>query len=106
MRTAITPEQADAVYSILMEHAGERDNSTGDSRRIFVHHVTHATYPADEYRFCGSLGFGGKFRNNGNRDTPYVDYYGEDRNPERDAMVERTNAALAELFAPARVPTP
>lgn len=96
MTREITPEQADAVYDILIRHAGARDN--GDARHNFVFAVT-SSQPTDEYRFMGHLGSGGKFRNNGNNnDVPYVDYYPEERTKSRDAVVLATNAFLAELF--------
>ena len=54
-------------------------------------HVCH------EYRFIGALGFGGKFRNNGNNDNvPYVDCYFESLTPARQAMMDRANARLRE----------
>ena len=56
-----------------------------------------------EYRFCGALGFGGKFRNNGNRNnTPHVDCYPEHETPERLAMIEAANRRLATLFSESR----
>lgn len=48
-----------------------------------------------EFRFQGALGFGGKVYF---RDGKWgVYYYPEDRTAERDAICERTNAALAKL---------
>ena len=47
-----------------------------------------------EYRFMGLLGYGGKFWNNSGR--WYVTCYSEDRNTERDAMIESANARLEE----------
>ncbi len=47
-----------------------------------------------EYRFCGKLGFGGKFRC---RREFYVDYYQENKTKERDEMVAKANARLALL---------
>ena len=52
-----------------------------------------------EWRFCGKLGFGGKFRVNNNRNgCPYIDCYQEDETPERRALIEITNAELAAAF--------
>ena len=49
----------------------------------------------------GSLGFGGKFRNNGNRNnTPHVNCYPEDETPARLAMIAAANKRLDELFNP------
>jgi len=64
----------------------------------FVHATTKG--PATtEYRFQGTLGFGGKFRDNANRLAPYVDCYSEDRTPPRSAIIEAVNAELSKLFA-------
>ena len=52
-----------------------------------------------EWRFQGALGFGGKFRNNGNHDnTPYVDCYREDETPARLKMIEVANEHIKALF--------
>lgn len=93
----ITPSQADAAYTILVQHAGARAHPF--DRELFVYHVAKAKHPATEYRFMGHLGFGGKFRNNGNKNNvPHVDCYREDLTQEREAVIAATNAALAELF--------
>lgn len=64
-------------------------------------HVCH------EFRFMGALGSGGKFRNNGNNgNVPYVDCYLENLNAERQAMIDRANERLRELFTPAHGPLP
>lgn len=99
----ITEQQARAVLNILVEECGHR---VVDSRDTYAFLRSVATTEAKtewmvcrEYRFMGALGFGGKFRNNGNHDnTPHVDCYREDETPERLAMVERANKRLAELF--------
>jgi hypothetical protein len=93
----ISPEEAAATYDILVRHAGARDDEM--ARHSFVYHVASCEHPTMEYRFGGHLGWGGKFRNNGNHDnTPYVDCYSEHLNPERKAVILATNAMLAELF--------
>lgn len=90
----ITAEQADAAYTILVHHAGAYDHPR--ARDGFVYHVTDGCM---EYRFQGLLGFGGKFRNNGNHENvPHVDCYSEDLNVKRNAVILATNAMLAELF--------
>ena len=94
MTRHLTPEQASAAYDVLVEFAGE--HRAENRRDAFIWHVSRGT---DEYRFCGSLGYGGKFRNNGSRDNiPYVDCYRYDETPARLAAIKRTNAALAALF--------
>lgn len=48
-----------------------------------------------EWRFSGDLGFGGKFWHNDGRH--YVSYYIEDKTRAREKLVNRLNAAIAEL---------
>lgn len=101
-RREITIDQALAVRQILVEECGyhvwEHDSfaetiRTDDGREDWK--------VCREYRFIGALGFGGKFRNNGNNDnTPYIDCYREDETPKRLAMIRRANARLAVLFSP------
>lgn len=92
----ITPEQADKVVKILVEECGMRPPGRYCA---FKYHVAEAGSPCREYRFMGALGFGGKFRNNGNyHNTPHVDCYPEHETPGRLAMIEAANKRLAELF--------
>ena len=102
----ISEEQAREVLKILVEECDYRVLDPRDGAG-FVRAIMWPQpqdkwahqYPCNEYRFMGALGFGGKFRNNGNRDnTPHVDCYREDETPARRAMVERANERLAELF--------
>lgn len=99
----ISFEQAAKAFCILVEECGYRlYPHDGES---FLRSVVAEDDPdwhevCNEYRFCGALGFGGKFRNNGNNNnTPYVDCYQEDETPERRAMIERANKRLTELFS-------
>lgn len=93
----ITPEQARSVLQILREEC--RYKCEEHDADAFVYHVTRADHPCMEYRFMGGLGFGGKFRNNGNRgNAPYVDCYGEDETSERLEMMLKTNLRLKALF--------
>lgn len=97
----IGASEAQEIFHILAEECGYADpyNGRGFIEAIIAPqpdggHICH------EYRFQGALGFGGKFRNNGNREnTPYVDCYREDETPARLAMIKRANARLDELFA-------
>lgn len=96
---AITEEQARAVLKILVEASCHRTLRDYDEYS-FVYHVTRDCM---EYRLNGSLGFGGKFRNNGNRsNTPHVDCYPEDETPERLARIEAVNKRLDALFNPSK----
>jgi hypothetical protein len=95
---AVTPATANAIYSILVEECGA--DSAADSRGDFVDYLARPTFlngGAYEFRFQGSLGFGGKFRMAAGGSRWRVDYYPEDRTPERDAMVERANDRLFKL---------
>jgi hypothetical protein len=96
----ITKEQAIAARQILVEECGFRPD---DGRCSFVAlisaNINRWSHACHEYRFMGALGFGGKFRNNGNHNnTPYVDCYPEHETLARLKMIERANARLAELF--------
>ena len=94
----ISEQQARQVLKILVEECGHLviDPRDGDA---FVWSVALTNLPAREYRLNSKLGFGGKFRNNGNHDnTPYVDCYHEDETPARLQMIEKANARLKELF--------
>jgi len=97
MMRAITEAQAAAILAILREECGYL--GVHDSRG-FVRAVRYPNeQPCREWRFMGALGFGGKFRNNGNRDnTPYVDCYPEHLTPERAAMIDRANVRIAAVF--------
>lgn len=85
----MTESQANAVYDVLMKHAGLNEHLRED----FVRYQTVGT--GQEFRFIGSLGFGGKFYA-----EPYqwrVGCYREDETPARLEMIKETNEALKEL---------
>lgn len=89
----MTPQEIfNKAFDILVEHAGAVD---GDwQRESFVRSYT--TEPlTTEWRFQGTLGFGGKFWRNGGH--YYVTYYPEDRTAEREEAVKKVNALLREL---------
>lgn len=89
MTAPLTADQANAVYDLLVAHAGAND----DDRIGFF--FTQTDGYCAEYRFQGLLGFGGKFWNSNNR--WYVSCYREDLTPVRQAAIDATNAALARL---------
>ncbi|RYD66077.1 MAG: hypothetical protein EOP83_05935 [Verrucomicrobiaceae bacterium] len=94
-RYPITWDQAEDAYTVLVREAGAID--TPEERYAFAYYL--AKREGDEYRFQGKLGFGGKFRNNGNHDcTPYIDCYPEDMTEQRKIIINRVNAQLSELF--------
>jgi len=80
------------IWSILQEHAGARPVYEDD----FVYAFTRSSSgPPTEWRFQGTLGFGGKFwRYDGKY---YVTCYPEDKTPERIATCDRVNSLLAEV---------
>jgi len=88
-RQPVTEAEAEAIYDILVEHAGAQ--SDPDERWSFVHAVVKGT---TEYRFIGNLGFGGKFW----PDHWTVTCYIEHETPERTEIIRRTNKALADLL--------
>ena len=83
------------VWGILVNHAGAEDTDFNwvSFRQWFDKAFAKG---GDEYRFIGSLGFGGKFWLH-HRDGMYVTCYREDETPERLAAIEATNHALADL---------
>jgi hypothetical protein len=86
-------DTAEAIYDVLMEHAGAPENW----RSMFINHQSNRH--ESEWRFQGDLGFGGKFKRawHPGGERWFVDYYSEDRTPERDEIMRVTNEALAEL---------
>lgn len=81
-------EWFDKVYSILVQFAGARE----EDRDGFIYDHTN-DFECREWRFCGKLGFGGKYRSGRNK----VDCYPEDLTPERSAIIQQTNEELANL---------
>lgn len=88
MRT-IEPALSNKVYDILIAECGAKEYW----RENFVHCFQEG---CQEYRIQGSLGFGGKFRNNSN--GVYVDMYPEDETPERLEAARKATALIKELF--------
>lgn len=87
---------ANQIYDILVKFAGALERWRED----FVHRQEHGCC---EYRFQGSLGFGGKFWNVGDRWD--VTCYREDENPERRQAIQLCNAELAKLKESLCTPT-
>jgi len=87
-QTPMTKTLANKIYDILVDIGGapERD------REYFLYHHT-SNEPCGEWRFCGKLGFGGKFRSDSNR----VDCYQEDMTPERMVIISEINNELSKL---------
>jgi len=85
---AIDSDTANKIYDILVEECG-----AGEHNRIFFV-VAQEQGGCVEYRFQGSLGFGGKFWNS---NQWYVTCYGEDYTKERLAAIDRANQRLTVL---------
>jgi hypothetical protein len=86
----LTAAQATRVYDVLVAHVGAYPAE--DDRASFGYEFTKDN-PTTEYRFCGALGMGGKFR----FPRMSVDCYPEDSTPDRVAKIADCNAALATL---------
>lgn len=89
MEETMTADEANAVYDILQREAGAPESMRED----FIFHQTQEV--CVEYRFQGSLGFGGKFWRNVS--GWYVDCYPEDNNDYRKHVQHQTNEALKKL---------
>ncbi len=85
----MTEHQANSIYDILASTCGATEYWRAD----FIHHATNND--TLEYRFQGSLGFGGKvfIERRGVR----VSCYSEDRNPERELVIFKANGLLRKL---------
>ena len=85
----LSPEMANRVYDILVMTCGASENN----RKSFVE--TQTTEICSEWRFCGFLGYGGKFWNaNGKL---YVNCYRENMTPERECIIGIANSKLRQL---------
>lgn len=98
----MTEERANRVYDVLVRLAGARDDD--DDRLMFVHIQTREW--CTEYRFMGSLGFGGKFWRtpDGFGERWRIDCYREDETPGRRRIIDETNEALEQLLAETKNP--
>lgn len=94
------PAVYDRAYSILVEHAGAPESMRGAFVRQHVEQATDfvANRWDTEWRFCGSLGYGGKFWVKSWPEFHFtVNCYREDETPERLAIIEAVNLKLKEL---------
>lgn len=81
---------------VLVPIAGT--NPHPDRREGFILDYIETKYPATEWRFQGSLGFGGKFWMQDNLKCS-VSCYREDETPEREKTIAKANLALSALVA-------
>jgi len=89
-----TEEQASKIWDVLVEHCGAYDDN-GLDRSRFIWCVAHGDDHCSEYRFCGILGFGGKFWVNQGR--WYVSCYREDETERRSAVISETNRLIEKI---------
>jgi len=87
----ITEEIANAIYDILVDTCG----ANPQDRATFVHSHTEAKYLSTEFRFCGLIGFGGKFRNYSGW---WVDCYNEEVNYSSMRAILHANRKLQALW--------
>ena len=87
---------ANKIYDVLVADCGATENL----REGFVHTLTHERERmAMEFRFCGNLGFGGKFY----WDSEWrVSCYEEDETPARRISIEAANDRIKALQHPIR----
>ena len=94
---ALNWQEAELIYDILVEECGAPDRGAnfGERWQFVYYHTREQQYFPTEWRFIGSLGFGGKFwhEHNGWR----VSCYREDETPERLACIKKANARLEAL---------
>lgn len=80
----------DAIYDVLVEHADAQPEERHAFKQVWPE--------CGEYRFMGSLGFGGKvwwmYHTVVNEREVYVTAYPEDMTDERWATIQRVNTQL------------
>lgn len=90
----LPPWAANLIYDLLVEECGASEWK--HDRTSFIHAHTAREYLGHEYRFCGYLGFGGKFWNESQKFR--VSAYSENEDAEVVLMVARANERLQRLF--------
>jgi len=96
---SLTPEDrktAQAIYSLLVTRAGAHD---GESMRAQFENFYADRERAREFRFMGSLGFGGKIWYD-HFSGWSVNCYSEHETPAALAIISRVNAALVRFDSP------
>lgn len=85
---------AHRIYNVLTSDAAAREFNREEFLQWFAQGEREG---GREFRFCGSLGFGGKFWRNMGR--WYVNCYREDATEERQRIIQRVNEKLERLRA-------
>ena len=80
------------IKIVLINVCGATESSLEQLDQFIRDHYENIPY-VNEYRFCGNLGFGGKFWFNDDGEM-YVTCYPEDETPERLAMIEKARNLL------------
>ena len=92
----LSNKEANDVYDILVRLGGAAEHM----RDAFVSaHITEEKWMNEccqEWRFCGWLGFGGKYWSRRN----VVDCYREDETPERLELIKKMNEELKKVRTP------
>lgn len=83
--------QAEAVWAVLIAVCDA--NQSDEARDDFLFHAQERGHPL-EYRFQGSLGFGGKIYL---ENPPCVSCYSEDETSEGNRKIKNANAVLAAI---------
>ena len=93
----IDEDRAKEIWRILVDTCGAYENrDRGIEEMCFIAAATTMRHRATEFRFCGKLGFGGKFWVNA--DKWYVSCYREDETPERLDIIAEADRQLAVLL--------
>lgn len=100
------------IYDVLILHAGASSRKREDkgniidwekenfiSSHLSISEFSKDTYVCKEWRFCGLLGFGGKYWSGRNK----VDCYREDENKETLKIIEITNEELKKVYEEMKV---
>lgn len=85
----------DAIWAVLVKECAAPDHLRDDFMYRMKQAAGLTSLTSFEFRFCGSLGFGGKLYARGGKF--YVSTYPEELNPERSAAIKKANTALAAL---------
>jgi len=80
-------ERFNSIYDILVNIGG----AVEQMRDPFV--SIHVEEDCLEWRFCGHLGYGGKYRSDRNK----VDCYSEDENEYRKDLIKKINNELSKV---------
>ena len=99
-RYALDTAVGTRVWDILIKECGAQ--ATGSTPEQFFHHIGRVERDGLEFRFMGTLGFGGKVYlepRAAYRPCFRVTCYREDETPKRLDMLNRANSLFTELAA-------